>query len=211
MSVWLFIIYKDLFTLPNFICSSQQPWAVEKIRTQSHSDSKYWGCIWNHNQCSWEDCAGWQSRRTLSSPTLRRTPKSQWTDEQPSVKKDWDLPKKLFFFSSKDIKKEFNEMVGGAHSWYNQTPYLSEWATHKLGDNYITGVLSQSENSEPTLASSASDSDVGRRSLQSIWLWGQWGLIVRVSQDWGNRDYILEGCTQGLMCTRNKNSDFIGG
>ena len=74
MSVWLFIIYKDLFTLPNFICSSQQPWAVEKIRTQSHSDSKYWGCIWNHNQCSWEDCAGWQSRRTQERgtwPSLR--------------------------------------------------------------------------------------------------------------------------------------------
>ena len=75
-------------------------------------------------------------------------------------------------------------MVGGAHSWYNQITYL-------LGGRHTNWriIISQkfshrSESLEPYVKPQAWGFGTRRRSPQSIWFEGQWGLIEGNPQDW---------------------------
>ena len=45
-----------------------------------------------------------------------KIPKSHLTAEQPSVKKVWNLPKKIFYIQT---QRNHYKMVGGAHLRYN--------------------------------------------------------------------------------------------
>ena len=56
------------------------------------------------NEKTKEDWPRWQGRKTVSSPPLTGTPKSQLSPEQPIDEKDWNLSKR--FSTTKDIKKE---------------------------------------------------------------------------------------------------------
>ena len=90
----------------------------------------------------------WQSRRTLSSPPLTSTPKSQLTAEQPLIKKTGTYPKKRHY-TSKDIKKKPNKMVGGMHSPYNQIPYLLGGQPTNWRIIILQKFSHRSESSEP--------------------------------------------------------------
>ena len=56
--------------------------------------------------------ARWQSKKDMSSPLLRKTPKSQLTAEQLSTKKCWTLTKKISYIQ-RQRRKCIILMVGG--------------------------------------------------------------------------------------------------
>ena len=62
----------------------------------------------------------WHRKRTPSSPPLMNTPKSQWSAEQPLMKKSGTYQKR--YFTTKD-KRTTMKSVGVADSWYNQISY----------------------------------------------------------------------------------------
>ena len=93
-------------------------------------------------------------------------------------KKDWNLPNKIVYIQRQ--KRSHNEMVGGALSWYNQSPcLLGGWPTNwKI---IIMQSFSHSRVLSPKPGSPAWGSRIRGRSSQSIWLWRPVGLECRSS------------------------------
>ena len=70
--------------------------------------------------------ARWQSKKTLSSPPLTSTPKSQLSAEQPLKKththtKHWNPPEKISYTKRHKEGTATKPVVGG-DSQYNQIP-----------------------------------------------------------------------------------------
>ena len=94
--------------------------------------------------------------------------------------KDWNLPKQISCIQGR--RRSPSEMVGGAHSWYNQIPYpLGGWPTNcKIT---ITEVLPQvwkfcAPHQAPQSAGLASGG-----AIRAFGFEGQQGLITRTPQD----------------------------
>ena len=99
-------------------------------------------------------------------------------------------------------RKSHKEMVGGAHSQYSQILHqLGGWHTNwKI--TIIADVLPEEwEFWAPHQAPQSRCPASGGGAPRASGFEGQQGLSARAPQDWGNRDSILEGCTQSLMHT----------
>ena len=88
--------------------------------------------------------ARWQSKKDVSLPLLRKTPKSQRTAEQLSTKKCWTLTKKISYIQ-RQRRKSIIMMVGG-HGC-DKIKSHAHWGrggvSQRLENNYITEVLPQ--------------------------------------------------------------------
>ena len=88
--------------------------------------------------------ARWQSKKDMTSPLLRKTPKSQLTAEQLSTKKCWALTKKISYIQ-RQRRKSITLMVGG-HGC-DKIKSHAHWGrggvSQRLENNYITEVLPQ--------------------------------------------------------------------
>lgn len=86
--------------------------------------------------------ARWQSKKDVSSPLLRKTPKSQVTAEQLSTKKMLD-PNKKDILHQRQERKSIIMMVGG-HGCDKIKSMLTGGGggvSQRLENNYITEVL----------------------------------------------------------------------
>ena len=79
----------------------------------------------------------------------------------------------------------------------------TKWATHKLENNCITEVLPQEWELSPSSESPDWECSTRKRNPQSIQRWRPLRLDCRSFTGLRkNRDFILKGYTQNLMCTR---------
>ena len=80
-------------------------------------------------------------KKDVSSPPLTKTPKSQLTAEQPSTKKDWNLPQKDILHPKTKKKPQWDGRRGTL--MIKSSPIPARWVTHRLENNHITEVLLQ--------------------------------------------------------------------
>ena len=103
-----------------------------------------------------------------------------------------------------------NEMGGGPLTIKsiksNSIP--TGWATHKLENNNIRGVLPLLWRFwVPCQASQPGDLPKGLGIPRESDFEGQWDLITWLPQDWGNRDYTFGGHKQNLMCSKPRGKE----
>ena len=114
-----------------------------------------------------------------------KTPRSQLTTKQPLTKKDWNLPKKIFYFQ-RQIR--IHEMVGGAHSRHSQIPYLLGGQPTNWKIIILQKYSHRSESSGPMSGSLVWGSGTGRRNPpRTFGFENQGGLITGTPQDWGKQ------------------------
>ena len=111
----------------------------------------------------------------------------------------WNLPKKIFYIQRQ--RRSHNEMVQGAHLWYNQIHNCQggDWRTK---NNYIAEVLPQEwEFWDPEQDPQPEGLALGRGTPRAFDFEGQWAWVQELHRTGGNRDSTLGGHTQGSMCT----------
>ena len=86
-------------------------------------------------------------QRDLSSSPLMKTPKSQLTAEPPSIKKDSNLQKKIFYTQRQ--RRSHYKTVGGVLSQYNQIPYPPGGQPTNWKITISQRVSNRRESSEP--------------------------------------------------------------
>ena len=126
----------------------------------------------------------WWSRKSLDSPPLTSTPKSQLTAERPWMKKTEIHQKRSS--TARDIKKE--SQWDGQEVWTHDTTkfHTPQWATHKLENNYITDILPQEWKFwAPHQATPPDWHPAPRRGTpRAFGFEGQQGSISGTPQDW---------------------------
>ena len=151
-------------TLPAF----KLYYKVIVIKTDIYSSSTMWGTkknLWPHVGSQLTTMTPWSQTSSpqncifqsgqdgrvegpdfTSSHENTKITTNYWTTID---KKDWNLPKKIFYFQRQ--RRSHNETVGGEHSQYNQMPYpLGGWPTDwKI--IILQRFSHQNESSEPHL------------------------------------------------------------
>ena len=106
--------------------------------------------------------------------------------------------------ASKEKKKPQQDGRSGA-IMVKLNPILARWVTHKLENNipqklYHSSEIPESHIRLPSLGVSGN----GRKSPQTIWLWGPVGFDPRTSTGLRETNSTTRGGTQSLLCTRTQ-------
>ena len=140
-----------------------------------------------------------QSWRTLSSPPLTSTPKSQLIAKQLLIKTDWNLPTKIFYSQR---HKEGTQWESRSGAFTTNKSHIPLVRTHKPEILYCRAYPMRVRVLRPMWGSPAWESSIGRRRLQTIWLWRPVELEHRSGTELGETETTLGGCAQGLFCKK---------
>ena len=142
--------------------------------------------------------------KDMSPSLLMETPKSQLTAEQTSTINAGTYPKR--YPTSKD--KATTRWQQGHEKIKSHTSWVSDPQTEK----YYTTEAPWQEWKLWGPCKASQSGDLATEEFLRIWLWRPVGFDHRNSQDWGDRNSTLWGCTQGLLLIRTwgeKSSDII--
>ena len=157
--VLLSLYLADYFTVQYFYCiffcvySITIYFVVKLIYSKSNLH------LINFNIETWEAHKMW-STKILSSPPLMNTPKSQWSAEQPLMKKSRTYQKR--YFTPKDKRTPMRSVGVAIHDIISRIhdiikSHTPRWMIHKK-NNYITEVLQQKRVTGPMSSSPAWES-----------------------------------------------------
>ena len=151
----------------------------------------------------------WQTRRTVNSPLLMSTPKSQGTVEQLWVKKPGTLQKRFYISRYKEETTVRWQEGHTCNIIKSHTIWVGDPQTRII---MLSIFFHRSESSKPHVRLPAWGASLRRRSPQSTWLWRPAGLKCMNSTWLGETDFTLRGRSQGLTLTgtEGKSSDFKG-
>ena len=133
----------------------------------------------------WGKRPRWWSRKTLSSPHLTRTQKSQQYAEQLSLKMS-EIYQEKKKSTTKDLKKEPHWDRQEEQICHIIKSLTSRWVPHTLETNYVRGSPAGGARAlSPMPAPAARGSSTGRRAPTGFGFEGQQGLTAGAPQDWG--------------------------